>query len=61
LISGNSYMPFRVSNGSAYILRNLVYDRIERDLEKTFPWLLDNPSQGIIAEARAGNKNHKQV
>jgi len=39
LLSGDCYMPFRVSNRSAYILRKLVYQSIERDLKETLPLL----------------------
>ncbi len=40
LLSGNSYMPFKVSNSSPYILRKLVYKHIENDLKKAFPFLV---------------------
>lgn len=40
LLSGNSYMPFKVDNSSPYILRKLVYKHIENDLKKAFPFLV---------------------
>jgi hypothetical protein len=39
LLSGNSYMPFKTSNNSPYILRKRVYQQIEDDLKEAWPFL----------------------